>query len=697
MAEGFSIAEGFVEIFSRIDRARNRRNAQDAGDEAGESFVTRMGTKLVSGIGASVLPALGAVLNAGLAAAPALAAAGVAIYQVSAAAVAAAPAILAIGVSFKLVALTITALAPAIKKSLTPIGDAFKEATTEAGALATKGIRPLAQEFVKVNFPAVRMMIDNIAKATNGVLGDTLRWVNTQRGQQAITNITSATGAAMLRLSKPLSSVVTSFIAMVGRIAGVSLAAGESGLSGVLHKVEIMLDRITAESVQGGLDKLKSTFLAIKGAVEVVAHWIEVAVRIYRQYKTEIMLISDALGILAIVFGGPVTAIIALIGLVVRHFDTFKSAWENLRNSFNSSTEGPVFLTNLKAAADLVIPALVNGFKLIWAAIGPTLDKIWKQIKTQLIPAFGEFIAAAAPLVKFFIERMAPLIATAMNTVLKVISGVITIITGIFKVFTGVLRGDWSQVWEGIKQILRGAVTVLVSIVRGLVTLIKQGLSNLGAILAGIFRNAVNAGAKAFAQIVIKIRNEAGKVKGAVTGALAGAGGWLVSAGSKIIGGLIQGVRNKLGELKSTLGNVSNLIPSWKGPPKKDAILLTPAGRSIMDGLIRGIIAKKPSLKAELAAITRMAQVKLDRDRSTVASRAKAKIQGIGRPSGDLPLINSGGGTAGGGGTTQTGGLTIGQLVIQLQGILDPTDPASTRRMIAALYELLKSYERQYA
>lgn len=696
MAEGFSIAEGFVEIFSRIDRARNRRNAQDAGDEAGESFTTRMGKKLVSGIGQSVLPALGAVLNAGLAAAPALAAAGVAIYQVSAAAIAAAPAILAIGVSFKLVALTITALAPAIAKSMSPISDAFKKATESAGKLATNGLRPLSQEFVKVNFPAVRMMIDNIARATNGVIKDTLRWVNTSRGQQAITNITSATGAAMLRLAPAVSSVATSFIAMLGRISGVSLAAGESGLTGVLHKVEIMLDRITAESVQGGLDKLRSTFVAVAGAVQTVGKWIQVAIGIYRQYRTEIMLISDALGILAIVFGGPVTAIIALIGLVVRHFDTFKAAYDNLRNSFATSTEGPAFLNNLKAAADIVVPALVGAFRTIWAAIGPTLQKIWTQIKTQLIPAFGEFIAAAAPLVKFFVERLAPLIATAMNTVLKVISGVITVITGIFKVFTGILRGDWSQVWEGIKQILRGAVTILVSIVKGLVTLIKQGLSNLGAILSGIFSRAVAAAVSAYRAIVGKVRTETGRIKGAVIGAMAGAGGWLVNAGERLIGGLISGITKKIRDLKSTLGNVSGLIPKWKGPPKKDAVLLTPAGRSIMDGLIRGIIAKKPNLKAELVRITEMARVASLKKRQADLFKFK-RVQGVGtRPSGDLPNIGTGGGTSTGT-TTQTGGLTIGQLVIQLQGILDPTDPASTRRMIAALYELLKSYERQYA
>jgi len=695
VAEGFSIAQGFVDIVSRIDRSGNRRNAERAGDEAGESFVTRMGTKLISGIGGSVLPALGAVLNAGLAAAPAVAAAGAAIWQVSSAAIAAAPALLALGVAFKIVTASITALMPAIKKSLGPITDGLKEANEEASKLATQGVKPLAEEFVKLNMPGISMMMNNIARSTNGVIRGTLKWLNTTRGMQAITNITSSIGAAMLRLGPNVTSVVTSFVAMLGRISGVSLAAGESGLSGVLHKLEIVLDRITAESVQAGLDSLRTTFLAVKGAVETTAHWIGVALGVYRQYKTEIMLISDVLGVLAVVFGGPVTAIIALIGLVIRHFDTLRAAYQNLVSMFQTSTQGPAFLNNLKAAADVVIPALVSGFKLIWSVIGPTLDKIWKQITTQLIPAFGEFVAAAAPVVKFFIERLAPLVASAMNTVLKVISGVITIVTGIFKVFTGILKGDWSLVWEGIKQILRGAVSVLVSLVKGLVSAIKLGLSNLGAILKGIFTGAVNLAVSAFRQLPGKVATVAKSAKSAITGVFSSAGSWLVNAGARIISGLISGIRNKIGELKSTLGNVTNLIPDWKGPAKKDAELLTPAGKKIMDGLMKGIAVRKPALKAQLVAITRAISTAAALKAKAKLAASKGTISTAVMPGGK-PVARAGETTGSTSDSATSGGLSIGQLVIQLQGILDPTDPASTRRMIAALFELLKAYEKSY-
>lgn len=723
MAEGFSIAEGFVEIASRIDSARNRRNAEKAGDEAGESFVTKMGTKLLAGIGSSVLPALGAVLNAGLAAAPAVAATALAIWNVASAAGAAAPALLAIAVAGGLVKMTLTAIMPAIQKSLEPIGTAFEKATERASKLATKGVRPLASEFARLNMPQVSSMMDNIAFATNGVVTSTLKWLNTVPGMQAITNITSATGSAVLRLRQPLTDVVQSFIAMIGRIAGVSLAAGSGGLASVLEKLVGWMDRVTGESVQAGLDKLKSTFTSISNAVSTVARWVGIAVGFYRQYRTEINLIADALGILAIVFGGPVTAIIALIGMVVRHFDLIRTTYQNLMASFQNSTQGPAFLNNLKAAADIVVPALVNGFHTIWAAIGPTLTQIWTKITTQLIPAFGEFVLAMAPVVKFFVERLVPVITVAMKTVLTVISGAIDIITGIFKVFTGVLRGDWSKVWEGIKQILRGAVTILVGILKGLVGLGRAALSNLGATLAAVFRGAVSLGISALSAIVGKVRSALGKVKGAVTGALSGAGSWLMDAGRKIISGLIAGIRGQIGELRSTLGGITDLIPDWKGPADKDAKLLTPAGQKIMDGLMRGINGRRGRLESLLAAVTKsipslltakvrdaavsaamntpayQAQqaaraaamnARLPGPAAMAARAAAARAQGKTTPT--APEF-----TPQGAASTTSDGLSIGEFHVHIEGVLDPSNPTALRALAATLYNLLKDYERSYA
>jgi phage-related protein len=678
VAEGFSIAEGFVEIASRIDSARNRRNAEKAGDEAGGSFITKMGTKLIAGIGGTILPAFGAVLQLGLAAAPAVAAVGTAIWQVASAAGAAAPALLAIGVAAGLVKLTLTAIAPAIGKALSPIKTSFEEATKEASKLATVGVRPLAKEFAKVNMPAVALMMNMIAKATNGVVRETVGWLNTTRGQQAILQITSATGEAVKRLGPNLSSVATSFVAMIGRISGVSLAAGERGLSGVLHKLEILMDRVTAETVQSGLDRLRAMFDSVRNAVQVSVHWIGIAVGLYRQYKTEIMLISDALGILAIVFGGPVTAIIALVGLVIRHFGTLQAVYQSLMAAFQNSTQGPAFLNNLKAAADIVIPVLVNGFRSIWATIGPILERIFKQIMTQLVPAFGEFVLAMAPLVAFFIQRLVPVIKVAMSTILNVISGVITIVTGIFKVFTGILTGNWSKTWAGIKQILRGAVQVLVAIVRGLVGLIRAGLANLGAILSGIFSRAVSAAIRALSALPGKARAQVGRLKSSVTGALSGAGSWLVNAGQRIISGLISGIRNKIGELRNTLGGITNLIPDWKGPAERDAKLLTPAGQKIMRGLMGGVASQIPAFRKQLGGLTG------DIPGMTL-SGAVTRTSAASAAAGAATKRSAG------------GGVSIGELHVHLQGMLDPTNPTAARKLAAQLYELLHSYEKSYA
>jgi hypothetical protein len=730
VAEGFAIAEGFVDISSRVDEAKNKRNAEKAGDDAGDSFLKRMGTKLLSGLAQSVLPAVGAALNAGLAAAPAVAATAVAVYQVAGAALAAAPAVLALGVSFKLTTLAVKALLPAVQKSLSPISDEFKRVTEQASRLATRGVRPLAQEFVKVNFPAVRTFMDQIARATNSVVTSTLRWLNTIPGQQAVANILGATGAAAQRLVPHLNRAVQSFLAMLGRISGISLAAGEQGLSGVLEKLADWMDRVTGESVQAGLDKLISTWQAVSGAVSTVVRWVGIAVGIYRQYRTEINLIADALGILAIVFGGPVTAIIALVGMVIRHFDLIRTVYQNLMASFQNSTQGPAFLNNLKAAADVVVPALVNGFHQIWAAIGPVLSQIWTKITTQLIPAFGEFVAAMAPVVAFFIERLVPIVTVAMKTILTTISGVIDIITGIFKVFTGILRGDWSKVWEGIKQILRGAVTVLVGILKGLVGLARAGLSNLGATLAGVFRGAVRLAIDALGTIVGKVRSTLGKVKGAVTGALSGAGSWLKDAGRRIISGLIDGIRGMLGSLRSELGKVTNLIPDWKGPADKDAKLLTPAGQKIMEGLLRGIVSRRAALRSLLTSVTHDAT-------SVVTSAARAAAfannpQAQARNAAQVALANTPAAqaraaaqtalarssaaalarqaalkakqaaatptfTPEGAATTTSNGLTVSELHVHIEGILDPKNPSAARELARTLYELLKDYERSFA
>lgn len=95
---------------------------------------------------------------------------------------------------------------------------------------------------------------------------------------------------------------------------------------------------------------------------------------------------------------------------------------------------------------------------------------------------------------------------------------------------------------------------------------------------------------------------------GTIPGQLANGGNWgtvLIDAGRRVISGLVSGIRGAIPDVQSVLGSVTNLIPSWKGPPKKDKTLLTPAGRQIMHGLITGFKQGTPGVMKYLGLLTK--------------------------------------------------------------------------------------------
>jgi phage-related protein len=91
------------------------------------------------------------------------------------------------------------------------------------------------------------------------------------------------------------------------------------------------------------------------------------------------------------------------------------------------------------------------------------------------------------------------------------------------------------------------------------------------------------------------VRNAIGDLSGALFG-----------AGQSVIRGLINGINAMLGPLRSALSAVTSLIPSWKGPPAKDAKLLYGSGRLILGGLIAGIDSALPQLRGQLGGVTGM-------------------------------------------------------------------------------------------
>lgn len=201
-------------------------------------------------------------------------------------------------------------------------------------------------------------------------------------------------------------------------------------------------------------------------------------------------------------------------------------------------------------------------------------------------------------------------------------------------------------------------------------------VSRLWGAMSGYFSSAasgararitalVNGAISVLSTLPGRARTQAGRVKSAIVGVFSGAGSWLYNAGTRIISGLISGIRGMIGSLRNQLSGITNMIPDWKGPAQRDAVLLKPAGASVMDGFMAGVESRISGLKNQLGGIT-------------------AGMPGMvtGSQASTYSTANAG------------GGLTIGTLNITLKGTLSETDPVARRAMVVQLQTMLDEVTR---
>lgn len=211
----------------------------------------------------------------------------------------------------------------------------------------------------------------------------------------------------------------------------------------------------------------------------------------------------------------------------------------------------------VKEAAGTVLGALGDAFNKVAPMIPPLVDGVKDFIQSIVdlakaimgTPAFKFFISVIQQVAKIVMGVLIPLlvrlggiflrvfvqvIGNALRMALGIIRGVLNVISGVIKVFTGILTGDWRKAWEGVKQILRGAVGILGSILRGF-------MSTAGAIIRGI-ASAIVAGVRA------------------IPGMLRGLGGLFLSAGKFIIDQFVQGIKNAAGLIEGIASNVWNFV-----------------------------------------------------------------------------------------------------------------------------------------
>lgn len=263
---------------------------------------------------------------------------------------------------------------------------------------------------------------------------------------------------------------------------------------------------------------------------------------------------------------------------------------------------------------DAVLPLLQEAFVQLEPVIrelAPIVRDFIREIGPELVPVIRELGPVIKDLV-LILKELSPILIDIVKSGLQVFARVLRQVHDVMQDFVIPAAKEFKKAYQSDVADTFRLVTNVVGeqmIQMGqdffawrssVNSSVNQVLSAMGAFVGRLKTSFVKATVERVAELVRFFQSLPGRIRTA----LGNLNQLLYGAGQSLLRGFINGIRSVIGELRAQLSGITSMIPNLKGPPEKDARLLTPAGRSVIAGFQRGIAAQVPALQRQLAGIT---------------------------------------------------------------------------------------------
>lgn len=167
--------------------------------------------------------------------------------------------------------------------------------------------------------------------------------------------------------------------------------------------------------------------------------------------------------------------------------------------NFGTQTVKPMFEQVFGWVSTTLLPGLLNAFNAIAPQIGPLVTNIGTAVM-NVATLIGNAIQTILPVIENIVmvlvnvvATVAPPIIAAVSQIFANISNVVMSIQGVFngliQFITGVFTGNWSQAWEGVKQIFGNAFDALVELckipINAVIGVINGAIRGINSIVGG--------------------------------------------------------------------------------------------------------------------------------------------------------------------------------------------------------------------
>lgn len=225
-----------------------------------------------------------------------------------------------------------------------------------------------------------------------------------------------------------------------------------------------------------------------------------------------------------------------------------------------------VGITNFADKIKRTFTQVINAIKGFAAQIGNQLSSFWNQNGAQITEAVQNIASVISSvfnfiwsniirptmtliwnLMKFIWPGIKWLIVSVCENIKGVISGALNVIMGTIKIFSGLFTGDFSKMWEGIKQIFIGALQLIWN---GVQLMLVGKILGAGKVFVQLFKNVISGG---WQFIVNVFRNSLSFIYNAVSGGFFKT----YSFTRNIFGQLKTFLLNLWGNLRNTISNLA--------------------------------------------------------------------------------------------------------------------------------------------
>lgn len=318
-----------------------------------------------------------------------------------------------------------------------------------------------------------------------------------------------------------------------------------------------VVERFSAWMVSDGVPAIEQF---IEGIKPVVDEWMPRLQRVIGFVVDHWEIFAGAL----LLLGGPITATVAAIALVVANLDTFQSTIDRVMNFVNE---------------------VLDAAQAFW--------RTWGDSITQIVMG-------------------------AWTIIQGTIEGAMQVIQGVINTVLAIIRGDWSAAWDGILQVLTGVWTLISSTISGALQIISGIIGAAMAAISGLM-DAAWAGIQAAASaawnaILDLLQSVMSTIRNALTaawnaimdqieavpGRIMALGGAFLGAGLAIIEALADGLRTVVSKMSEMVGNIAGRLSSLPG---EVAGIALNAGVQIIEQIgagLRGIADKMAMVGSEI-------------------------------------------------------------------------------------------------